>query len=309
MPSLKQLLCVAPALLAVAYSQGVILSAQGTKGSVASLPLQVSLTQSDANIINSQEIAENAVNECGRTLLAGNIDIGENTEDQLLNKTVTSVTKGSTVSVTLNQVNADGAGPYTCDLDPTGNADGTSGQLNLTMTEKDAGDGTTTLTLTMPSDLACIGSSAGNVCTVRCFNTAAAGPFGGCFAVQQTDTTASVNQAATITTAQTLEGIQAQIEVNQKDLGAAIKANAEAATTSEQGVDAVNEILSIDSTASATAGAAEATSAANAKAAGSTTSATSAKASKAAAAAAAKAKGAKDGNGKNGRRGARVFIS
>lgn len=144
-------------MLAVAHGQGVILSAQGTKGSPASLALQVNLAKADANIINLNEISTNVVNECGRTLFGGNIDIGENTENQLLNKTVTSVTKGSTVAVTISQVDANGAGPYTCDLDPTGNADGTSGQIPLTVTEKDAKNGDISLSLTMPKDLACIG--------------------------------------------------------------------------------------------------------------------------------------------------------
>jgi len=63
------------------------------------------------------------------------------------------------VDVTINQVNTNGAGPYTCDLDLTSNADGVSGQTNLTVTEKDAASSTgdITLTVTMPADLACIG--------------------------------------------------------------------------------------------------------------------------------------------------------
>lgn len=152
-----RILSIAPALLAVVHSQGIILSAQGTKGSVASLPLQVQTTGNDANVINLQEITDNVVNECGRTLQAGNIDIGENTEDQLSNKTVTSVTKGSKVAVSIDQVSADGAGPYTCDLDPTGNAIGATGQTNLTVAESAASNGQIALTLTMPSDLACMG--------------------------------------------------------------------------------------------------------------------------------------------------------
>jgi hypothetical protein len=52
--------------------------------------------------------------------------------------------------------------------------------------------------------------STGNICTVRCRNNAVAGPFGGCFAVQQTDGTAAVNTASNIQTAQTLEGITAR---------------------------------------------------------------------------------------------------
>jgi hypothetical protein len=85
------------------------------------------------------------------------VDIGENTETQLANKTVTSVTKGSTVAVTIKQVSAAGAGPYTCDMDLTSNADGISGQTNLTVTEKAAVNGNIALTVTMPSDMACIG--------------------------------------------------------------------------------------------------------------------------------------------------------
>lgn len=152
MPSLINLL----PLLALVHAQGVILSAQGTAGSPASLPLQVLLNQADANVINQGEIAGNVVNECGRTLLSGNIDIGENTETQLANKTVTSVTKGGNVDVTISQGGTNGAGPYTCDVDPTSNADGVSGQLNVTTKETD-GTGSIKLSLTMPADLACVG--------------------------------------------------------------------------------------------------------------------------------------------------------
>ncbi|KAH8665146.1 hypothetical protein BGZ60DRAFT_378823 [Tricladium varicosporioides] len=254
MPSLQQLLLITPYLLVVAYGQGVIISAQGTKGSPASLPLQVDLTKADANIINAQELNQNVVNECGRTLLAGNIDIGQNTEDQLLNKTVTSVTKGGNVAVTIRQGDANGAGPYSCDIDLTSNADGISGQTNLTVKETDGANGDINLSLTMPSDMKCVGASTGNICTVRCFNQAAAGPFGGCFAVQQTDVTANKNTPGTIVTAQTLAGVNAQIAQNQIDLPAALKANAEATTgtEAEQGRLSADEILGIDSTASAT---------------------------------------------------------
>jgi len=96
-------------------------------------------------------------------------------------------------------------------------------------------------------------ASTGNICTVRCFNNAAAGPFGGCFAVQQTDITPSKNSADTIATAQTLAGIQAQVAQNQLDLPAAVEAIASAGSTAEakQGVALVDNLLKIDSTASA----------------------------------------------------------
>jgi hypothetical protein len=61
--------------------------------------------------------------------------------------------------------------------------------------------------------------------------------------VQQTDVTASKNTPGTIATAQTLEGVMAQVQQNNQDLPAAIKANSEA-TLDQQGVFAVDALLS-----------------------------------------------------------------
>lgn len=99
------------------------------------------------------------VNECGRTLAAGNIDIGENTENALAAGNITKVTKGSKVQITVDQRNANGTGPFACDLDPTSNANGATGQTTLVTTQGNANGGTgqMTLTVTMPSDLACNG--------------------------------------------------------------------------------------------------------------------------------------------------------
>lgn len=60
------------------------------------------------------------------------------------------------------QVSADGAGPYICNMDFSSNADGTSGQTNLTVAENDSGSGNITLTVTMPTDMACFGGK----CTI-----------------------------------------------------------------------------------------------------------------------------------------------
>lgn len=153
-----RILSVAPALWAVASAQGVLSSAQGTKGTPPSVGLQVDLTQADANIINVTEITTNVVNECGRTLLAGNIDIGTVTEQALLDKAVTSVTKGGNLAVTIKALDANGAGPYTCDMDQTSNSNGATGQTKLTVKETDAANnGDITLSITMPKDMKCTG--------------------------------------------------------------------------------------------------------------------------------------------------------
>ncbi|KAL3423791.1 hypothetical protein PVAG01_05538 [Phlyctema vagabunda] len=190
------------ALVTLASAHGVILAAQGEAGSPASVGFQVddsvarnctgiSPCQQDTTIIRDAEIAANIVNECGRTELSGNIDVGENTENAIAAKAITQVKAGSDVVVTLHQVNADGAGPYACDIDMTSNS-GVISQ-NLTVTNNVPGvNGFSqaktedfNITVTMPDDLACTGASTGNVCTIRCRNNAVAGPFGGCFAVQQ----------------------------------------------------------------------------------------------------------------------------
>jgi len=156
MPSLSQLLFLAPALFAAVHGQGVIIKAQGTKGSDTGVALQVKQNAADANIIRNTEIVQNIVNECGRTLLAGNIDIGTITEEQLVAKTVTSVTKGGTLEMTIAQGGANGAGPYTCDMDQTSNSLG-AGQTKLKVAEKAPVNGNIVLTLTMPADMACDG--------------------------------------------------------------------------------------------------------------------------------------------------------
>lgn len=114
---------------------------------------------SDANFISLAEVKSNLVNECGRTIKNGNIDIGENTETALANGAVTKVTSGGTVTLKVNQVNSNGTGPYTCDLDETSNASGTTGQVALDVTQGDAGDGTGEMTLkvALPTDMACTG--------------------------------------------------------------------------------------------------------------------------------------------------------
>ncbi|RFU27777.1 hypothetical protein B7463_g8556, partial [Scytalidium lignicola] len=254
------------ALLSLCNAHAVILAAQGELGSPASIGFQVdpaiarncttiSPCQQDTTIIRDSEIASNVVNECGRTELTGNIDVGENTENQLAAGTVTSVKKGSTLTVAIHQVNADGAGPYTCDLDQTSNAGIIS--HNLTVEHNIPGvNGLSqaktqdfNITVMLPNDLACIGGSTGNICTVRCRNNAQAGPFGGCFAVQQTDIKLNVNSANQITTGISLDEVNKQVAQDQLDFPAAVAANQQAGTgEAVQGLAAVNALLKISVT-------------------------------------------------------------
>lgn len=83
--------------------------------------ININPCQQDTTIIRDAEINSNVVNQCGRTQLSGNIDVGENTENALAAGAVTQVQSGTELTVTIHQVNADGAGPYSCDLDETSN--------------------------------------------------------------------------------------------------------------------------------------------------------------------------------------------
>ncbi|KAI0536088.1 hypothetical protein GGR58DRAFT_476671 [Xylaria digitata] len=252
------------AILALANAHGVILGAQGIKGSPASVGFKVnsqlprnctsiSPCQQDTTLIRDAEISANIVNECGRTELDGNIDIGENTENALAANAVTQVKAGSTVDVTIHQVNADGAGPYTCDVIAQGNngvitfpnvavADNVPGVNGFSQAKEED----FTIKVTMPSDLNCTGSSAGNVCTVRCRNNALAGPFGGCFPVQQIDTEAVALKPSDVDTLLSLEKVNAQVAQDIKDLPVALAANQ--AAGSEEGLKnaaIVSELLQI----------------------------------------------------------------
>lgn len=93
--------------------------------------------------------------------------------------------------MTLHQVNGDGAGPYTCQIDAAGDG---SAFVDMKVTTNVAGKNSRSnakavdlpLKAAIPAGQTCGGSVAGqnNVCMVRCMNAARAGPFGGCVPVQ-----------------------------------------------------------------------------------------------------------------------------
>lgn len=86
------------------------------------------------------------------------MDIGENTENALAAGNVTKVKTGSKVKITIDQRNANGTGPFTCDMDETGNGIAT-GQTVLAVTQgtSKSTTGQLTLTATMPSNMTCKG--------------------------------------------------------------------------------------------------------------------------------------------------------
>jgi hypothetical protein len=153
-----------------------------------------------------------AADTCGETLGGGDNDIAAGTAQvmQLNGATLPQVTAGGQVMMTVHQVNSDGAGPYTCMVDPT--ATGTNWQA-ATVTQNlpgnDRGRNRDTqmqdlpLTVSMPAGMTCTGTVAGqsNVCMVRCQNPARAGPFGGCVPVQMAGAAAAAAPATGATPA------------------------------------------------------------------------------------------------------------
>ncbi|KAF1836266.1 hypothetical protein BDW02DRAFT_494014 [Decorospora gaudefroyi] len=156
---------------------------------------------------DSTRFRGDAADTCGETLGGGDNDIDAGTAQvmQLNGATLPQVSAGGQISMTVHQVNSDGAGPYTCMIDATGT--GTQWQ-DITVTQNlpgnDRGRNRDTqtqdqpLTASIPAGMACTGTVAGqsNVCMVRCQNPARAGPFGGCVPVQMAGAAAAAPAAA-----------------------------------------------------------------------------------------------------------------
>ena len=107
----------------------------------------------------------------------------------LAGNTLPQVSTGGIVTMNLHQVNADGAGPMKCSVDPT--AVGDNFEVMLITTNVPGNNGRSNaanadfpLVAKMPAGVSCSGTVAGvkNVCMVKCQNPS--GPFGGTVAVQ-----------------------------------------------------------------------------------------------------------------------------
>jgi len=157
----------------------------GGKGAGLGITPNSGNSQSDVGIISGNT-------GCGKTVSGGTINIGSATQTDITNNggTLPQVSSGGSLSMTLHQVNADGAGPYTCSI----NTDGTGNSFTaITVTTNVPGTGGKStasnqdfpLNAALPANMQCTGTVAGqsNVCIVACKNPSG---FGGCVPVQQT---------------------------------------------------------------------------------------------------------------------------
>jgi len=130
---------------------------------------------------------------CGQTLGGGENDIETGTKAVMANSggQLPQVSAGGQISMTLHQINGDGAGPYACSIntDATGQNWQTiqvTQQVPGTNGRSQAKSQDIPLKAAIPAGTSCTGTVAGqqNVCMVKCQNPAKAGPFGGCVPVQ-----------------------------------------------------------------------------------------------------------------------------
>ncbi|KAL4268735.1 GEgh 16 protein [Pleurotus pulmonarius] len=247
-------------LTAVTGANGI--TAQGF-GVVATTPRTGSRRnpfQQDSSIIRDREIQRGTTGACGRTLAGGNNNVQTMLATAVSAGLPMAAADGS-VTMTLHQVNGDGAGPYTCQV----SADA-SGQNFVAMTVTTQVPGTNSRSRTtatafplvaqMPAGMACTGGPNGDACLVRCRNAARAGPFGGCVAVTTANSgnaAAAAAAAAANATANAAAAANANANANA---AAAANANAAAVATPAVAVDAA---AAANAAANAAAGAATAT--------------------------------------------------
>ncbi|KAI2640810.1 hypothetical protein GGS26DRAFT_178514 [Hypomontagnella submonticulosa] len=207
MPSLKAIIALGLAVTAqLVASHGVITDATGDAGGTGmALGVDTSTPRDGTRRRpfqqDSTRFRGDQADTFGETIGAGANDLEQGTQ-AILAETgdqLPQITPGGQLKMTLHQVNADGAGPYTCMI----NDDGTGADWDdIQVTQSPPGDdsrdrdGNETdfpLVAAIPADQECTGTVAGqeNACLVRCQNGARAGPFGGVVPVQMANTTSA----------------------------------------------------------------------------------------------------------------------
>jgi len=143
--------------------------------------------QQDTSIIRDEEIADGEAGPCGRTLAGGVNDVAAGVE-AASSAGLPSMSATGQVSMTIHQINGDGAGPYTCEMST--DATGTTFVPMTVITNVPGEDSRSRARATdfplvaqAAPGAACTGGPNGDACIVRCRNDARAGPFGGCAVV------------------------------------------------------------------------------------------------------------------------------
>lgn len=198
---------VAASLVSQTSAHGTITAVTGANGVnaagfgiIATTPRDGSKAnpfEQDTSVIKNKEIASGKVGVCGRTKAGGNNDVAAQLAAASAAGLPTASADG-TVSMTLHQVNGDGAGPYTCDV----SADGGNTFVAATVTTQVPGRNGRSqakaqdfpLEVQMPAAMACEGGPNGDACIVRCRNPV--GPFGSCVAVASADSASNATASA-----------------------------------------------------------------------------------------------------------------
>ncbi|KAF3936021.1 hypothetical protein ABW19_dt0204018 [Dactylella cylindrospora] len=192
------------ALVPYISAHGVIVNAVGDASSVQGAALGMDPNtprdgtrrrpfQQDTTIFEEDADELATASGCGQTLAGGANNVQSGVSAMAAQGTIPQVTAGGQLTMTLHQVNADGAGPYACMIDMTGTGASFQPLQVTTQVPGERGrdrDGNTTphpLVVAMPANMQCTGTAGGatGICMVRCQNPARNGPFGGCVPVQQ----------------------------------------------------------------------------------------------------------------------------
>ncbi|KAJ7071195.1 putative gEgh 16 protein [Mycena amicta] len=170
--------------------------------------------EQDTSIIRDREISSGKTGACGRTNAGGNNDVAAQLAAASQAGLPTTASDGS-LTMTLHQVNQDGAGPYTCEV----STDGGNTFSAATVTQQVPGVFSLSLAkaqdfplvAAVPAGTACAAGPNANACIMRCRNSALAGPFGSCVGFSMGNSTAAVaapaaSQAAAATSAAAVTG-------------------------------------------------------------------------------------------------------
>lgn len=260
-----------------AHAHGTITAVTGANGVngagfgiIASTPRDGSSKvpfEQDTSVIRDLDIKLGKTGVCGSTKAGGNNDVASQLAAASAAGLPAAAADG-TVSMTLHQVNQDGAGPFTCEV----SGDGGNTFVAATVTTQVPGKfGLSTAKATdfplaaqIPAGMACTAGPNGDACIMRCRNPALAGPFGSCVAVSN----GSGNSTAAAAAASTADATSAVADAATADAATADASTADAATSVAAVAPAATAAAAVAAAPAAAAAAAPAAAAVAAPAAG-----------------------------------------